>query len=178
MVMTEGKGVRRCHWGSKFAFQWEGLNFFGGGSFRGMDTIGMDVIIDCGANIQQNAEYSTTSTPGEQRLIRTIRWPDGGVPDLTEKDWKDLLGDIVRLSRDRKTNLNVLVCCVGGHGRTGTTLAIFAALTGIAPADPVVYTRTAYCPKAVETKVQCRYIRSITKRDTEEADTSCESGLR
>jgi protein-tyrosine phosphatase len=44
--------------------------------------------------------------------------------------------------------------CLGGHGRTGTALAALAVLTGHPAADAVAWTRTTYCPKAIETPAQ------------------------
>jgi hypothetical protein len=183
----EEAAVRKCHWGNTFVFQWEGLEFFGAGSFRGLHADGMDVIIDCGAGVQQDRAIQDTgdASPTRQQQIIRINWPDGGVPVLTEKDWRSLIKKLRNVrSRSNKETLHILVCCVGGHGRTGTALAILAALTGIAPADPVIFVRAEYCRKAVETKAQCRYIREIAHIAVEDSlslpgfDSSCESPLR
>jgi protein-tyrosine phosphatase len=176
--------IKRCHWGSTFVFQWEGLTFFGGGSFRGMDTTGMDVVIDCGAGVQQCRKGNRNSSSLQQQWIIRLGWPDGGVPEMQEKDWRDLLDLLQELSRRRKSCLKVLVCCVGGHGRTGTALSILAALSGVEPENPVGFIRQEYCRRAVETKPQCSYIRKIAKLDSEddpatpESGDSCESDLR
>ena len=182
----EGITVRRCHWGNTFAFQWQGLNFYGAGSFRGLNADGMDVIIDCGANVQQHTDlhHRGNPLPSPQQIIG-IDWPDGGTPAFTGKNWRSLVEDLKHLkSRSDKETLHVLVCCVGGHGRTGTALAILAALTGVAPEDPVLYIRKEYCRKAVETRSQCRYIKKIANIVGEDSislpdfDASCESPLR
>jgi protein-tyrosine phosphatase len=49
---------------------------------------------------------------------------------------------------------HVEVGCLGGHGRTGTTHAYLAVLTGVAPGDGVAWVRENYCAKAVETSGQ------------------------
>lgn len=185
---AEEKPLSRCHWGSKLAFQWQNLIFFGAGSFRGLDSTGMDVFIDCGADIQQNTgliNIPPCSFPSQRDRIIEINWLDGGEPSLTEKNWRDLLKNLERIRlRAGKNILNILVCCQGGHGRTGTALSILAALTGVAAGDPVKFIRENYCQKAVETMSQCAYIKKITKlaADSEpslpEADTSCESFFR
>jgi protein-tyrosine phosphatase len=56
--------------------------------------------------------------------------------------------------------------CQGGHGRTGTALAILGCLLGVIPegADPVVWVREHYCLEAVETSKQISYIEKITER--------------
>ena len=48
--------------------------------------------------------------------------------------------------------------CLGGHGRTGTALAALAILTGLPAAEAVTWTRTTYCPKAIETEAQESFI--------------------
>jgi len=183
---AEGSAVRNCHWGNTFVFEWEGLKFFGAGSFRGLNTDGMDVIIDCGAGVQQENAIEDTGNASHirQQIIR-IDWPDGGVPLLTENDWNSLISKLKKMkSRSDRETLHVLVCCVGGHGRTGTALAILAALTGAAPEEPVIFVRMEYCRKAVETKAQCRYIKGIAHIVVEDSlslpefDSSCESPLR
>lgn len=176
---------RKCHWGNTFAFQWEGLKFFGAGSFRGLNIGDMDVIIDCGANVPEDTDTGKKAgAPSSvQRVIR-IDWPDGGVPDLTEGNWRAIIRDLKMLkSGSGREFLNVLVCCVGGHGRTGTALSIIAALTGVAPDAPVLFIRSGYCRKAVETRAQCGYIRKIANITDDDLplpdfDISCEASLR
>lgn len=167
----EKKYIRQCHQGNKFAFQWQALKFFGAGSFQGLSLKGIDVIIDCGANILQNKELldssQDTSTVQEDRVIK-INWRDGAEPDLTEKDWIVLLEDLERIRLNLgRDSLNVLLCCLEGHGRTGTALSILAAITGVAAINPVKFIRERYCQNAVETRSQYNYIKKITKHSSE-----------
>lgn len=93
--------------------------------------------------------------------VLRINWEDMGVPDqLSRKWWVNLLKDI------RKLEGNVAVCCMGGHGRTGTALSCLAGLTSLVPrnGDPVAFIRSKYCDNAVETMEQNRYISRITER--------------
>lgn len=182
MAEDEINTVKKCHWGNKFAFQAQHLRFSGAGSFRGLVANEIDVFIDCGANIPHNIRKGF-DLPRHDYIIR-INWLDGEAPDMTEKDWLTLLE---KLEKTRlhlgKDILNILVCCVGGHGRTGTALAILAALTGAKTDNPVRFIRETYCQKAVETKSQCSYIKEIAHLSTEETlpesefETSCESSL-
>ena len=55
----------------------------------------------------------------------------------------------------------VEVGCLGGHGRTGTALACLAVLAGHPAADAVAWTRTHYCPKAVETPDQEAFVAAL-----------------
>jgi hypothetical protein len=50
---------------------------------------------------------------------------------------------------------------LGGHGRTGTALACLAALSGEPSQEAVVWVRTNYCPKAVETPEQAVFVASL-----------------
>jgi protein-tyrosine phosphatase len=56
---------------------------------------------------------------------------------------------------------SVEIGCVGGHGRTGTALAWLAFLTGPHAADAVAWVRAHYCPRAVETAAQERFITGL-----------------
>lgn len=84
-----------------------------------------------------------------------IPWKDGGVPKFAKNDWMNLLADLGKL------NGRVLVHCIGGHGRTGTALAIMLHLSGALKKDPIAWLRKNYCEKAVETKEQIEYIQSM-----------------
>ena len=84
-----------------------------------------------------------------------IPWKDGGVPKFTKDQWMDLLSDLGKLHG------RVLVHCIGGHGRTGTALAIMLGLSGALKKDPIAWLRKNYCEKAVETKEQVEHVQSM-----------------
>jgi len=79
-----------------------------------------------------------------------LDWPDFGVP----ADPGLVLTALSSLIDRARTGERVEVGCIGGHGRTGTALAILAILTGHPAADAVAWVRANYCPKAVETADQ------------------------
>lgn len=83
-----------------------------------------------------------------------VDWPDFGVPDEAA-GLKDKLRSLLARSR---AGQRVEIGCLGGHGRTGTALAILAVLDGI-PADrAVAWVREHYCPEAVETAAQEAFV--------------------
>ncbi len=89
-----------------------------------------------------------------------IEWPDRGVPNLERQWWRTLADAIIRLEPGSKVGL----CCLGGHGRTGTMLAILSVLFGVIKGKkcPVAWVRKNYCKEAVESRDQRDYIEYVT----------------
>jgi hypothetical protein len=88
---------------------------------------------------------------------RHIRWPDFWIP--TDRD--DAL-EALREARHRAhADERVEVACRGGIGRTGTALAALAILDGLSPREALIWVRSAYDHRAVETLWQQRWLRSI-----------------
>lgn len=87
-----------------------------------------------------------------------INWADSDTPGLSDHWWQKLVAAL------RKIDGMVSVNCMGGHGRTGTCLAILASLSGACKKtdDPVAWVRKVYCEDAVETKSQIDYVEAIT----------------
>ncbi len=87
-----------------------------------------------------------------------IEWPDCGIPAISPEWWDELASAI------RGLKGNIGLCCMGGHGRTGTMLAILAAKLGkVKKGDcPVDWVRERYCKKAVESTSQLDYIERVT----------------
>lgn len=97
------------------------------------------------------------ATPHVPRIA--IRWADYGAPVVSKAEWARIADHVKKLG-------GATISCQGGHGRTGTCLAILGCLLGLIPAnmDPIKYVRKVYCNKAVESKEQVRYIHEITGR--------------
>jgi hypothetical protein len=91
-------------------------------------------------------------------MIR-LEWSDFSTPKIGRKEW-DLIVERVRFHK------GATVACMGGHGRTGTALAILGVLLGAISenANPVEFVRHIYCKKAVETAGQMQYVRDMTGR--------------
>ena len=92
----------------------------------------------------------------QHKLRINFDWPDMSAIDLQKPFWLS----IIELCKRRKWNIHV--ACFGGHGRTGTVLAILAGLMGATTTDPVAYIRDKYCKHAVETDGQIDMIEHIT----------------
>lgn len=90
----------------------------------------------------------------------SIDWPDGDVPPLGQDFWQELLTAL------RTVTGRVVIHCQGGHGRTGTAVAILFALADVIPKRrcPIAWLRSKYCHEAVESDAQADYIEHITGR--------------
>lgn len=94
-----------------------------------------------------------------------IDWPDYGIPALTLRHWVCLATDLMAYDGD------ILIHCMGGHGRTGTALAALAGvlpLIGLAAprselADRCVvnWVRKVYDADAVESEEQAEYLQEL-----------------
>lgn len=89
-----------------------------------------------------------------------IAWPDYDIPALPPVFWHDLGRVLIH------HNKSISILCAGGHGRTGTALAILAVIMGIHKEDPVLWVRKRYCDSAVESDAQLKYVALVTGRRT------------
>jgi len=83
-----------------------------------------------------------------------IDWPDFRTP----RDAEAAAARIVEAYRRARSGERVEIACTGGTGRTGTVIACMAVLAGHPAEDAVVWTRSHYRPRAVETGGQRRWI--------------------
>ena len=100
-----------------------------------------------------------TNTP-----ILNMYIPDYAAPSWSREVWVDLAADLMELM---DAGRDVLVACMGGHGRTGMAVAILAGLMrpDIIGDDPLTWIRDAYCWECVETLDQERYIFEMLEFD-------------
>lgn len=89
---------------------------------------------------------------------RWIRWPDFRLPASTE----DLVAAL-REAHERARTERVEVACGGGVGRTGSALAVLAAMSGVPPNDAVGWIRAHYHRRAVETRRQRRWVEETAR---------------
>jgi protein-tyrosine phosphatase len=157
---------KECHSGNVKVFDIGNLTVYGGGTSHGVkpyqDWVVIDLVRAYRPDIYVNAkgfEAFKTKIPNEGPVIE-IDWPDMGVPKLTGEMWEALAGDLRKIAK-KETKTSVVVCCMGGHGRTGTCLSILAALL-LDKKEPIKFVREVYCKKAVESKSQVEYVGKMT----------------
>jgi hypothetical protein len=86
-----------------------------------------------------------------------LDWPDFGVPD----DPAPVLAALGGLRDRARAGRRVEVGCLGGHGRTGTALAVLAVLGGHPAEEAVAWVRANYCRQAVETPEQEAFVAGL-----------------
>lgn len=92
-----------------------------------------------------------------------LPWQDMGLPKLD----RDLVDTALVLAQSLVDKGDVVeVGCVGGHGRTGTFLALVAMRNGVeTPEEAITYVREHYCEKAIESDTQEWYIKAWYAED-------------
>jgi len=96
-------------------------------------------------------------TPPDNFSRLSMSWIDGKAPPFDLSYVKDLVALV-------EAGTDILIHCVGGHGRTGTMLvAMLCEMTskpwGNKNVDPIKWIRTNYCKKAVETDKQIDWLK-------------------
>jgi hypothetical protein len=94
-----------------------------------------------------------SATQGVPWEYRWVAWPDFGLP-ADPAAAREAFAE----ARERSAAERVEVACMGGLGRTGTTLACIAVLDGVPAGEAVGYVRAHYHPHAVETLEQRRFV--------------------
>jgi hypothetical protein len=85
-----------------------------------------------------------------------LDWPDFGTINMPREFWVDLLKYL------EANNFKMLVFCQGGHGRTGTALAVMMGLAlDYNSEDAMKWVRQNYCFQAIESLSQEAYIRRM-----------------
>jgi hypothetical protein len=163
--------IPRCkHTGNVLVFQTKHLRVYGGGASRGAYLIPHGIVIDLAGGMVEDTIVTVKGfscpTLLENIKIRSIdiHWKDRSVISWPIAAWKGLLADLTAEAQKQKKPLDVLVACMGGHGRTGTALAIMAYWSNAIPKthNPVDWIRKNYCLEAVETARQKQYVDDST----------------
>lgn len=159
---------KSCHTGTITVFTdpKTKLEIKGGGKWKDLELLKNHLIIDCGADIAKIITvYGFTPHIDLEKKYNhksiIINWPDFDYPELDCDFWFDL----IEVIRHRKKN--IIVCCKGGHGRTGTCLTILAYYMDVKEAqeNPIEFVRNNYCKEAVESESQVAYIEKICNLD-------------
>ena len=82
------------------------------------------------------------------------------IPRFHDEYWDLLVSDIRSLLQK---GTDVLLMCIGGHGRTGLAASIVCHKLApkIVGNDPITWVREKYCKQVVETEEQIQYIHKV-----------------
>jgi len=98
-------------------------------------------------------ELSKWESGSSQEIL--LDWDDGQDIELPLQFWIELREYLAN------TRQNMLVFCLGGHGRTGTAIAALLISIGWKAKDAMAWIRKNYCPEAIETMVQEWYLSAL-----------------
>ena len=129
-----------------------------------------DFVIDAG-DILSLYGYNNKLLEGDSELVQALKpfaveypktrilkidWNDRQAPDVVPEFWSEL---------NKWIYGDVMTCCVGGHGRSGTTFTCL--LLNNAPdydaLDAVIHLRAVHCPRAIESIIQHDYINDVAR---------------
>ncbi len=181
--------MKSCHNGPNLVIDREGLQVYGASLYEAEDNYyNYDLIISLGIYCKPNKEKgiakSRIKSVGLERVIEkfiyqpehlVLDWQDYGVPFLSKEFWLELVRVLKKKGRDRSRHNNgngkykVMLHCQGGHGRTGTALAILAGLVYGSEEGwnerIVKKIREKHCSHSVENDSQLEYVEKITGVD-------------
>jgi hypothetical protein len=93
----------------------------------------------------------------DERIYLPFFIQDYGLPKYSVEVWPLLAADIKALMME---GVDVLVACVGGHGRTGmvTSIVCHLLVPEVVGDDPVAWIRRVHCSNALDTQAQEEYV--------------------
>jgi protein-tyrosine phosphatase len=181
-IPSKTTGIKEpCRHEPTLIFSAQGVRFYGA-SFPKVNELTLaDVRADLLINLTGFTIYSPASTAAKKPLIKrgprwfsklfkeprideiVINWPDYGVIDVSREFFETIWKAIKQQNKK-----NVVVFCVGGHGRTGTCVGcLMTVINGIHGGQAIKQVRDGYCSHAIETKEQETMVRRMTKRTIE-----------
>lgn len=107
------------------------------------------------------AVYAYDTFSPKRSIVTVIPWVDFGLPRIPDHMVEEIMLRHLELARAGR---DVEFGCMGGHGRTGTMLAILATECGVEPAEAVKWVRDNYCEHAVEGGDQEWYVLAFAAR--------------
>lgn len=141
-----------------------------------------DLIIDGGAvfgnyDTRKDIEGSPFASHLESHILHpiaevmSIRWADRGAPPLKPSFWPALTEMLRQAAKDREEAFKVMVCCQGGHGRSGSSMvALMMCMTSYSALEAISHLRAIHCARAIESKVQHEYLNLLATHLNRKAD--------
>jgi hypothetical protein len=170
------KGSEPCRHDPTLVCEIEGVRFYGASRSRlnekTLAFMNADLLINLtGMTLYHHGNQPVKIAPRRWSPLRkyfemtrveeiVIDWPDMGVIPAGRDFWAQLFA-LIKKSKKQ----NVVVFCIGGHGRTGTFIAsLMTVILGIHGGKAIRAIRDGYCKEAVESKQQEDYVRLMTAK--------------
>ena len=166
-----------CHRGDELIFEHEGKRIFGA---REPDLVydeSVKLIIDC-VGIKFPV-YSPITPPfvlsGMEKEALNAKLlpppPPAYIPPVIRLDWPDYTAPwsaglaFWKALWERIPLGDTIVCCMGGHGRTGTCAgSLMIAGKGVPGEEAIIRVKKDYCKSAIENKAQKTYLVQLPTR--------------
>jgi len=149
------------HYGDDLIFEIDNKAIYGG-KVGDVDLTGFDLAIDL-AGLPSDAlqNFVRIAPPRYKELVSIVK-----MPEIIRLNWRDWSWPNVGLVFWKKLwdllPPKTLICCQGGHGRTGTCAAsLMIASEHWTAADAIVWVRTYYWEDAIEGKGQEGYLADL-----------------
>ncbi len=172
VTQTQTYVSKKCHDGNVKLHldKKHNLEFWAGGSTRGVTLLDFAIHIDL-ANVWRPLLMSNCGFAlkyARKYDFINLGWKDFESGSMSKDEWAELIAFLKERGKSSKKGpQKVLVACMGGHGRTGSALAILAGLLEWTKDDPVKFIRDNYCEKVVESDKQIEQIKDYTGLDVQ-----------
>jgi len=168
-----------CHAGNVKIFSIGKGTLYAGGKNHGMNIFGVDIVIDLAdtnhdfvsklsrvrpknikakETFQELIAYEAANNKVPEILVLSIDDFKTPPPSWDKEFWKILTSTI---RKELEGGKDILIHCLGGHGRTGLVIAILLKILRpdlLGESDPITYLRKNYCEHSVETAGQIDYV--------------------
>lgn len=157
------------HPGDKVIFEANDKKLFASNSTSLREWSGnWNLIVDLAGVVQipNVTPFVSNSAPAKYRELSKLTYKEKELPsDILRLNWTDMGVPPVKLNFwDKMWDLlpeKTVVCCIGGHGRTGTFLTAMMIAQGYDYWDALEHVRKEHCSKAVESVNQEKYLHGI-----------------
>ena len=129
-----------------------------------------DFIVDCG-NVLTAWDLPDRTLEGDGELVKALSPHITSVPSVRvlKVDWFDRMAPKLDPAfwpaLNAQLHGDVMTCCQGGHGRSGTSFVclLLCNAPDYDALDAIIHLRAVHCARAIESQVQHEYINEVAK---------------
>lgn len=162
--------VPQCyHPGDKVVYEDNGKSLYGAKGFNLNEFSGeWDLIIDLAGQVRSNTSFIKPVTNKKYDVLKKhVTGQQVVKSEVLSLDWQDMKAAPASLdfwlTLWNMLPAKTVMCCVGGHGRTGTCLTALMIASGLDFYSAVKTVRDEHCNKAIETLEQLKYLWELYK---------------